>query len=38
MIERMIQFYEESGASCLAFAQGGDFIGGAEGMGEGYSH
>lgn len=34
VIDRMIEFYESSGATCLAFAQGGDFIGGSEGMGK----
>lgn len=34
VIDRMIDYYEKSGATCLAFAQGGDFIGGAEGMGK----
>lgn len=28
IIEAMLNFYEKSGATCLAFAQGGDFIGG----------
>lgn len=32
VIDKFVQFYEKSGATCLAFAQGGDFIGGAEGM------
>lgn len=31
VIERLIDFYEKSGIDCLAFAQGGDFIGGAQG-------
>lgn len=31
VMERLIHFYEVSGATCLAFAQGGDFIGGGNG-------
>jgi hypothetical protein len=34
VLENLIEFYESSGITCLAFAQGGDFIGGAEGFGE----
>lgn len=34
IIDRLIAFYERSGADCLAFAQGGDFVGGAEGFGK----
>lgn len=33
ILDRMIQFYEESNCDCLAFAQGGDFIGGESGLG-----
>lgn len=34
IMERMIEYYEKSGATCLAFAQNGDFIGGTAGMGK----
>lgn len=34
IMERMIEYYEKSGATCLAFAQNGDFIGGTLGMGK----
>jgi hypothetical protein len=30
VMHRMIEFYEKSGATCLAFAQGGDFVGGKQ--------
>jgi hypothetical protein len=30
IMDRMIEFYEKSGATCLAFAQGGDFVGGKQ--------
>lgn len=32
IIEKMIRFYDVSGATCLAVAQGGDYIGGVVGM------
>lgn len=31
IMEKFIEFYETSGVDCLAFAQGGDFIGGKNG-------
>lgn len=34
ILEAMITFYDRSGATAIAFAQGGDFIGGKEGMGK----
>lgn len=34
VMEKFLDFYDISGATCMAFAQGGDFIGGAEGMGK----
>jgi hypothetical protein len=34
ILESLIVFYEKSGADIVAFAQGGDFIGGREGMGK----
>lgn len=30
IMDAMITYFEKSGASCIAFAQGGDFIGGSE--------
>ena len=32
IIKQMIELFEKSGAHCLAFAQGGDFIGGEQGQ------
>lgn len=34
VMNRLIDFYNKTNITCLAFAQGGDFIGGAEGMGK----
>lgn len=33
IIDKMIRFYEKANITCLAFAQGGDYIGGAKGLG-----
>jgi len=34
VLEAAVKFYIDSGADCVAFAQGGDFIGGKNGMGK----
>lgn len=34
IINKTIDFYDRTGADCVAFAQGGDFIGGKDGMGK----